>query len=123
MRQEWRRSFTQLTTGCHRADTGKADPRFVTITLPTHIDGAQIEMLRPELMRAVRSAVTVVVLDGAKVELISSAGLGMLVAAALIGAESGVRIEIDRPSELFRQSLALTGLGRHLGIAPEPALV
>jgi anti-anti-sigma factor len=95
----------------------------VTITLPALLDGAEVERLRPDLMRAVRQAQTAVVLDASAVELISSAGLGMLVAAALIGAERGVRIEVARPSPLFRQSLALTGLGRHLGIAPEPALV
>jgi anti-anti-sigma factor len=95
----------------------------VTITLPRLLDGEEAERLRPTLLRAVRSADAVVVLDAANVQLISSAGLGMLVAAALIGAESGVRIEVARPSELFRQSLALTGLGRHLGIAAEPALV
>jgi anti-anti-sigma factor len=95
----------------------------VTITLPAQLDGAEVEQLRPELMRVVRSAHASVVLDASAVELISSAGLGMLVAAALIGAELGVRIDVERASPLFRQSLALTGLGRHLGMAPEPALV
>jgi anti-anti-sigma factor len=93
------------------------------VSLPPILDGYEIELLRPELMRAVRLADSLVVLDAADVELISSTGLGMLVAAALIGAERGVRIEVSRPSALFRQSLALTGLGRHLGIAPEPAPV
>jgi anti-anti-sigma factor len=95
----------------------------VTIILPTLLDGAEAERLRPTLMRAVRSGDAVVVLNAAHVELISSAGLGMLVAAAMIGAERGVRIEVESPSALFRQSLALTGLGRHLGIADEAALV
>ena len=95
----------------------------MTITLPAQLDGAEVERLRPDLMRAVRSAHATVVLDAAAVELISSAGLGMLVAAALIGAEQGVRLVVTRPSPLFQQSLALTGLGRHLGIAPEPVLV
>ncbi|MFL6240650.1 MAG: STAS domain-containing protein [Actinomycetes bacterium] len=95
----------------------------MTITLPAILDGGEVDDLRPVLMRAVHTAPTAVVLDAAHVELISSAGLGMLVAAALIGAERGVRIDVVRPSALFRQSLALTGLGRHLGIAPAPALV
>jgi anti-anti-sigma factor len=93
------------------------------LTLPAVLDGYEIDRLRPELMRAVRLNDAVVVLDAAEVELISSTGLGMLVAAALIGADHGVRIEVRRPSALFRQSLALTGLGRHLGIDAEPALV
>ena len=95
----------------------------MTITLPALLDGVEAERLRPTLMHAVRSDHPVVVLNASNVELISSAGLGMLVAAALVGAERGVRIEVERPSELFRQSLALTGLGRHLGIATAPALV
>jgi anti-anti-sigma factor len=94
----------------------------VTITLPANLAEAEVDRVRPELMRAVRLAESVVVLDAARVELISSAGLGMLVAAALIGAERGIRLQVARPSALFRQSLGLTGLGRHLGIAPEPAL-
>jgi anti-anti-sigma factor len=94
------------------------------ITLPTRLDGCDLETLRPQLLAAVRQPTdVVVVLDAGDVELISSAGLGLLVAAAMIGAESGVRIEVDRPSSLFRRSLGLTGLGRHLGIATEPALV
>jgi anti-anti-sigma factor len=93
------------------------------IILPTQLDGAEADRLRPALMHAVRSADDLLVLDAEDVELISSAGLGMLVTAALIGADRGLRIEVERPSELFRQSLALTGLGRYLGIAAEPALV
>ena len=96
----------------------------MTIVLPVCLDGPQVDALRPEILNAVRHTLSpVIVLDAADVELISSAGLGLLVAAALIGAERGIRLEVGAASPLFRRSLALTGLGRHLGLAPEPALV
>jgi anti-anti-sigma factor len=96
----------------------------VTIVLPARLDGVEVDALRPTLLAAVRRPTEpVVLLDGRHVELISSAGLGLLFAAAMIGAETGVRLDITEPSPLFCRSLALTGLGRHLGIAAEPALV
>ena len=94
------------------------------VILPTSLDGTELEALRPVIIGAVQETTDrVVVLDAAAVELISTAGLGLLVAAAMIGADRGVRLEVARPSSLFRRSVALTGLGRHLGLTPEPALV
>jgi anti-anti-sigma factor len=117
-------AFTQASVRCHLTATKRSDPQLVTIVLPSRLDGAELETLRPTLLAAVRRPTdAVVVLDGRHVELISSAGLGVLVAAAMIGAETGVRLDIAEPSALFCRSLALTGLGRHLGIAAEPALV
>jgi anti-anti-sigma factor len=96
----------------------------MTVILPTCLDGPELEVLRPVILAAVLEPTEqVVVLDAADVELISSAGLGLLVAAAMIGAERGVRLEVSRPSPLFRRSLSLTGLGRHLGLTAEPVLV
>ena len=86
--------------------------------------GDEVDRLRPTLLQTVRTATTpVVLLDAQHVELISSAGLGLLVAAALLAREQGKRLEVRRCSELFRQSIGLTGLARHLGMAPEPLAV
>jgi anti-anti-sigma factor len=96
----------------------------MTVILPRCLDGADLEALRPVILATVlETTAGVVVLDAADVELISTAGLGLLVAAAMIGADRGIRLEVARPSALFRRSVALTGLGRHLGLTAEPALV
>lgn len=92
------------------------------LVLPIALVGDEVERLRPALLRAVREATNPVVeLNAQYVELISSSGLGLLVAAAMLAREQGKSLEVRRASELFRQSIALTGLARHLGMTPEPA--
>jgi anti-anti-sigma regulatory factor len=92
-----------------------------TVVLPMTLVGDEVDRLRPKLLGAVRdSARPVVDLDAGAVELISSAGLGLLVAAALLARDQGKRLEVRRSSELFRSSIALTGLARHLGMEPAP---
>ena len=87
------------------------------ILLPAALVDDEVDQLRPHLFDHIRAARTpVVVLDAHAVELISSSGLGLLAAAALLARESGGRLEIHRPSELFQQSIALTGLAPHLGV-------
>jgi anti-anti-sigma factor len=95
----------------------------VVVVLPVALMGAEVDRLRPTLLRTVREATPpVVTLDAQHVELISSSGLGLLVAAALLARDQGKQLEVRRASELFRRSIGLTGLARHLGMEPEPAI-
>ncbi|MDX6284562.1 MAG: hypothetical protein QOG53_47 [Frankiales bacterium] len=88
------------------------------LTLPTALVGEEVDRLRPALLTYVRQAGgPIVSLDATDVELISSSGLGLLVAAALVAQEHGRRLQVRRCSELFRESIALTGLAKHLDIA------
>jgi anti-anti-sigma factor len=96
--------------------------RMELVVLPAVIDDAVLEGLRKDLIgRLRRTAMPVVRLDASHVERISSAGLGVLVAAALLAGQRGIRLEVAASSALFRESIALTGLARHLPMA-EPAL-
>src|SRR3954463_8596338 len=91
------------------------------VVLPVALIGDEVDRLRPLLLETVRSRTTpVVTLDAADVELISSSGLGLLVAGALLAREQGKRLQVRRASDLFRRSIGLTGLARHLGMEPEP---
>jgi anti-anti-sigma regulatory factor len=93
------------------------------LVLPDVLDGAALERLRTQLLGLLRrTPEAVITLDAGGVERISTAGLGLLVAATLIAGERGVRLEVDPASELFRRSIALTGLAEHLSMN-EPALV
>lgn len=99
------------------------DNAVAAVILPIALMGEEVDRLRPTLLRTVREATTpVVTLDAHHVELISSSGLGLLVAAALLARDQGKRLEVRRASDLFRRSIGLTGLARHLGMEPEPAV-
>jgi anti-anti-sigma factor len=84
-----------------------------TVVLPHVLDGPVLDVVRDRLFAEVRRSDRVRV-DAQAVEQISGAGLGVLVAATLEARERGTRIELVAASELFRRSIELTGLSRHV---------
>jgi anti-anti-sigma regulatory factor len=95
-----------------------------TLTLPPVLDGPTLERFRSRLLGTIRCAEdSVVTLDASEVECITSAGLDLLVVATLLADDRGLRLRIGAASELFRRSIALTGLAGHLSMAAEPALI
>jgi anti-anti-sigma regulatory factor len=89
--------------------------------LPASLVGPEVERLRPSLLGAIRRTTSpVIALEASQVELISSSGLVLLVEAALLAREYGKAVEVRRPSELFSESIALTGLAGHLGLVRQP---
>ena len=77
----------------------------VSRVLPAELSGTAIDRLRDELYRHVRSNPAPVVLDGRGVRHVSPAGIGVLVAAALLAQASGTSLRISRPSESLRQAV------------------
>ena len=74
--------------------------------LPAELTGTAIDRLRDQLYQHVRGNSAPVVLDGRAVRHIFPAGIGVLVAAALLAQASGTSVRIDQPSESLRQALS-----------------
>ena len=93
------------------------------MTLPSVLEGPALERFRSQLLGTIRyTQDAVVTLDAGDVECITSAGLDLLVVATLLADDRGIHLRIGPASELFRRSIALTGLAVHLQMAAEPAL-
>lgn len=80
--------------------------RTIVITLPRSLNDEAADTLRDNVYEAIRAAENHVALDGANVEDISPAGVGVLVAAALLAQSAGSSLQIQRPSSPLRRLLA-----------------
>jgi anti-anti-sigma regulatory factor len=79
--------------------------RAARLLLPAELSATAIDRLRDELYQHVRRSPVPVVLDGRAVRHISPAGIGVLVAAALLAQANGTSVRIDQPSESLRQAV------------------
>jgi anti-anti-sigma regulatory factor len=92
---------------------GRTRPQPERLVLPAELTATAIDRLRDELYRHVRHSAAHIVLDGRDVRQVSAAGIGVLVAAALLAQAKGTSVRIARPSDDLRQALrgyAGTGL-------------
>jgi anti-anti-sigma regulatory factor len=80
-------------------------PQPARLALPAELTATAIDRLRDELYRHVRHSTANIILDGRDVRQISAAGVGVLIAAALLARTRGTSVCIARPSDDLRRAL------------------
>ena len=93
-------------------------PRAVVVA-PVELDLASAPAFRTELDQALRSGAHVVVADMGSTTFCDSSGLKVLVHAALRAQANGQRLEIHRPSQMLRRTVAILGATALLGLVDE----
>jgi anti-anti-sigma factor len=78
----------------------------VVLALPGMVCADAIETLRDNLYDLLRKPGTHVILDASEVEAISAAGIGVLIAAALLAQQTGSTLQITGPSTALCRVLA-----------------
>lgn len=93
-------------------------PRAVVVA-PVELDLASAPAFRTELDLALGSGAHVVVADMGTTTFCDSSGLKELVRAAVRAQAGGQRLEVHRPSQMFRRTAQILGATALLGLVDE----
>lgn len=88
------------------------------IAVEGEIDEATVPAVREELVAAAESDADLVVVDLDGVSFIGSAGIGSLLAGAMLVGEHGGQLALAAPRPPVRRALELTGVDRRVEVAP-----